>query len=114
MGEAGAAVVGSRGGAPVQGCILAFLRVGLSSRNQWWVRLCRVVRKAPCRLWAVPCPGSSCSTSPGVTTWSRGPSGVLGVPFARDPAARAACSGWRLVLLRCSLRALLPSLHVVL
>lgn len=47
MGEAGAAVVGSRGGAPVQGCILAFLRVGLSSRNQWWVRLCWVVRKAP-------------------------------------------------------------------
>lgn len=52
MGEAGAALVGSRGGGPhtgaaVQGRILAFLRVGLPSRNQCWVRLCWAVRKAP-------------------------------------------------------------------
>lgn len=52
MGEVGAALVGSRGGglhtgATVQGCILAFLWVGVPSRNQHWVRLCWVVRKAP-------------------------------------------------------------------
>lgn len=135
MGEVGAALVGSRGGglhtgATVQGCILAFLWVGVPSRNQRWVRLCWVVRKAPegtalqsCALPPAAALPHGEHNFPGVTAQSREPSSVLGqevslLPGMPQPMLPALVGAWSSCTAASAgasaLPALLPSPHVIL